>query len=110
MVTRSSIDCKRVHSSRFGDSGCRPCSAIVIGAHVDHLGRGVEGKSLARPDERGMVHFGADDNASGVAEVGPAARAGVEGGDVVVRMAGKTIDTIYDCLTSAPMGHIEGFS
>ncbi|UCH73623.1 MAG: M28 family peptidase [Rhodospirillales bacterium] len=40
---------------------------VVIGAHVDHLGRGVEGKSLARPDEAGQVHYGADDNASGVA-------------------------------------------
>ena len=42
-------------------------SAVVIGAHVDHLGRGVEGKSLARPEEAGQVHYGADDNASGVA-------------------------------------------
>lgn len=41
--------------------------AIVIGAHVDHLGRGVEGKSLAQPEEAGQVHYGADDNASGVA-------------------------------------------
>jgi Tol biopolymer transport system component len=40
---------------------------VVIGAHVDHLGRGIEGKSLARPDEKGKVHYGADDNASGVA-------------------------------------------
>lgn len=41
--------------------------ALVLGAHVDHLGRGVEGKSLARPEEAGEVHYGADDNASGVA-------------------------------------------
>ena len=39
----------------------------MIGAHVDHLGRGLEGKSLALPEEQGQVHFGADDNASGVA-------------------------------------------
>ncbi len=49
-------------------AGDRPSAEVVIvGAHVDHLGRGVEGKSLARPDEAGQVHHGADDNASGVA-------------------------------------------
>ncbi|MDH3230968.1 MAG: M28 family peptidase [Alphaproteobacteria bacterium] len=40
---------------------------VVVGAHVDHLGRGIEGKSLARAEEKGQVHYGADDNASGVA-------------------------------------------
>ena len=40
---------------------------LAIGAHVDHLGRGEASGSLARDDERGQVHFGADDNASGVA-------------------------------------------
>ncbi len=39
---------------------------IVIGAHVDHLGRGTGG-SLAKGDEVNQVHYGADDNASGVA-------------------------------------------
>ncbi|MDH3660429.1 MAG: M28 family peptidase [Alphaproteobacteria bacterium] len=42
-------------------------SAVMVGAHVDHLGHGIEGKSLARGDQRGEIHFGADDNASGVA-------------------------------------------
>jgi hypothetical protein len=37
---------------------------IVIGAHYDHLGRGEIG-SLT-PEQRGEVHNGADDNASGV--------------------------------------------
>jgi hypothetical protein len=41
--------------------------AIVIGAHYDHLGHGGQG-SLA-PDAVGVVHPGADDNASGVAAV-----------------------------------------
>jgi len=40
---------------------------IVVGAHVDHLGHGQVSGSLAREDERGQVHYGADDNASGVA-------------------------------------------
>ena len=38
--------------------------AIVIGAHYDHLGRGVDG-SLAQRE--GEIHHGADDNASGTA-------------------------------------------
>lgn len=40
---------------------------IVVGAHYDHLGRGRGGDSLARKGEEGQVHYGADDNASGVA-------------------------------------------
>lgn len=42
-------------------------SAVMVGAHVDHLGRGVGAGSLAREEEKGQVHVGADDNASGVA-------------------------------------------
>ncbi len=45
----------------------KPLPAIMIGAHVDHLGRGQGGGSLARDDEKGQIHYGADDNASGVA-------------------------------------------
>jgi Tol biopolymer transport system component len=40
---------------------------IVIGAHIDHLGKGVSSSSLARGDEADEIHYGADDNASGVA-------------------------------------------
>lgn len=47
----------------------RSTQIIVIGAHVDHLGRGQWSGSLARDNERGMIHSGADDNASGVASV-----------------------------------------
>lgn len=39
---------------------------VVLGAHVDHLGRGETSGSLAREAERGEIHRGADDNASGV--------------------------------------------
>ena len=42
---------------------------VLLGAHYDHLGRGRGGDSLARGDEAGQVHNGADDNASGVAAV-----------------------------------------
>ncbi len=40
---------------------------VILGAHVDHLGRGEVSGSLAREDERNAIHYGADDNASGVA-------------------------------------------
>jgi hypothetical protein len=41
---------------------------IVIGAHYDHLGHGLDGNSLdANP--QGKIHNGADDNASGTAGV-----------------------------------------
>jgi len=40
--------------------------AVVVGAHIDHLGSGRSSGSLARQDEESMIHFGADDNASGV--------------------------------------------
>lgn len=44
--------------------------SLVIGAHGDHLGRGqLGGSSLAKNDEKDMIHLGADDNASGVAGV-----------------------------------------
>ncbi len=42
-------------------------SAVVVGAHLDHLGRGQASGSLARENEKGLIHPGADDNASGVA-------------------------------------------
>ncbi len=46
--------------------GTGRAGAVVLGAHYDHLGRG-SGASLARDGERGAIHPGADDNASGVA-------------------------------------------
>ena len=48
-----------------GDAGFNP--ALVVGAHIDHLGRGQSSSSLARSDEESQIHYGADDNASGVA-------------------------------------------
>ncbi len=39
--------------------------AVVLGAHVDHIGDGMD--SLAGDEAQGQVHPGADDNASGVA-------------------------------------------
>jgi hypothetical protein len=42
---------------------------IAVGAHYDHLGHGRNGNSLARSEEAGQFHLGADDNASGTAAV-----------------------------------------
>lgn len=41
----------------------------ILGAHIDHLGRGGSSNSLAKEDEQDQIHVGADDNASGVAAV-----------------------------------------
>ena len=41
--------------------------AILVGAHIDHLGAGRSSSSLARDNEETLIHPGADDNASGVA-------------------------------------------
>ncbi len=40
---------------------------LIIGAHFDHLGHGETSGSLAQGDEDGLIHPGADDNASGIA-------------------------------------------
>jgi len=50
-----------------GASPRRAREHIVIGAHYDHLGLGENGSRDRR--SRGLVHNGADDNASGVAGV-----------------------------------------
>lgn len=47
----------------------RATQSILIGAHGDHLGRGENGSSLATSNEQGQIHYGADDNASGVSAV-----------------------------------------
>lgn len=41
---------------------------VLLGAHYDHLGRGQTG-TLARKNEEGEIHNGADDNASGTSMV-----------------------------------------
>ena len=49
-------------------------ATIVIGAHGDHLGLGDVHSSLGKQDELSKVHYGADDNASGVAALMELAR------------------------------------
>jgi hypothetical protein len=50
----------------FLDNGAE--FTIVIGAHYDHLGRGLDHNSLD-PNPNGKIHNGADDNASGTSGV-----------------------------------------
>ena len=56
-------------ASERGSGASRPRTGehVVIGAHYDHLGLGENGSRDRR--SRGLVHNGADDNASGVAGV-----------------------------------------
>ena len=42
-------------------------NTIVIGAHYDHLGHGDPGSGSLHAPQDGMIHNGADDNASGIA-------------------------------------------
>lgn len=55
--------------ARLKISPSRTSPVLVIGAHVDHLGHGELSGSRRLSDEKGMIHAGADDNASGVASV-----------------------------------------
>jgi hypothetical protein len=49
-------------------SGDEPSEQVIaVGAHIDHLGRGASSSSLAREEESQQIHYGADDNASGIA-------------------------------------------
>lgn len=50
-----------------GQTGPHPNPAVVIGAHVDHLGAKAGQGSRATEKEQDQIHYGADDNASGVA-------------------------------------------
>jgi Tol biopolymer transport system component len=42
-------------------------SLVIIGAHTDHIGHGEDLSSRDQEADAGKVHYGADDNASGVA-------------------------------------------
>ena len=52
---------------RADDQPAAKQPAVLLGAHVDHLGPSAGPGSLAREDEKQLIHHGADDNASGVA-------------------------------------------
>jgi Tol biopolymer transport system component/Zn-dependent M28 family amino/carboxypeptidase len=69
----ANIDIARIKTTGRNVLGRLPATeasagqTVLIGAHVDHLGKGASSSSLARGDEANKIHYGADDNASGVA-------------------------------------------
>lgn len=50
-----------------GEQGPHPAPAVLVGAHIDHLGPSAGPGSMAKEGEEDQIHRGADDNASGVA-------------------------------------------
>lgn len=54
-------------TSKPVDPHAIPRELVIIGAHIDHLGTGAGGSSLAKEEEASGIHRGADDNASGIA-------------------------------------------
>ena len=42
---------------------------IIIGGHLDHLGIGKTSASLSKNENKNIIHYGADDNASGIASL-----------------------------------------
>ncbi len=60
-LTRRTVLVKNVGGMIPGDS-----SVLVVGAHYDHLGYGQSGSLETKP---GLIHNGADDNASGVSSI-----------------------------------------
>lgn len=55
--------------ARLDPAAAKKAKAVLIGAHGDHLGLGLAGSSLASSKQKDKIHYGADDNASGVAGV-----------------------------------------
>jgi hypothetical protein len=76
-VTRHETEVSNVIGRLEGSDPARAGEQIVIGAHYDHLGYGAFGSM--RPEARGEVHPGADDNASGAAGLIALARAFASG-------------------------------
>ena len=66
-LTRETVNVKNVGGIIKGNLN----SVIVLGAHYDHLGYGQSG---SLEEKSGLIHNGADDNASGVASILEAAR------------------------------------
>ena len=60
-------------------AGRRRTSSVYLGTLPDYAARGVEGA---------LIH--------GVTDGGPAAEAGIQGGDLIVEIAGSKVANIYD--------------
>jgi hypothetical protein len=78
--------------------GPRAGQVVVVGAHYDHLGRG--GAGSLDPDSTGVIHNGADDNASGTAALIETARL-LRG-----RLAGDRRTVVFVAFTAEELGTI----
>jgi len=67
-IITETIQTHNVFASMKGSVPSYAGEYIMIGAHHDHLGRGGKGSSSRQPDTM-AIHYGADDNASGVTGV-----------------------------------------
>lgn len=78
VVLEASVDVQKIRKTGRNVIGKLPATikvesdlphqqAIVVGAHIDHLGKGRSKGSLETNASQEVIHFGADDNASGVA-------------------------------------------
>lgn len=78
VVLEATVDIQKIRKTGRNVIGKLPASlkeetdlpyqqAIVVGAHIDHLGKGRARGSLETNATQEVIHFGADDNASGVA-------------------------------------------
>lgn len=76
--------------------GARKPGAIVIGAHLDHLGQG--GSGTGALDAQPGIHNGADDNASGIAALLEVAR------QLAPRRAELTRDVVFIAFSAEEMG------
>ena len=79
--------------------GTSDAPPLIVGAHIDHLGRGTSG-SLAKRKERGEIHIGADDNASGVGGLLHVAER------LVARRAPLTRDVLFAAWSGEELGLI----
>ncbi len=71
---RLSVELERVRKTCHNLVGVLPPTGgceeyVMVGAHYDHIGTGEGLGSLAKEGEKGQIHNGADDNASGTAVV-----------------------------------------
>ena len=73
-------------------------SLVVIGAHVDHIGHGENLSSRDEQADAGKVHYGADDNASGVAALLEIAQ------DLAAQRAAGKLSLRHDILFAAWTG------
>ncbi len=67
-IVKNSVATQNVVYLLKGEDPILSDEYIVIGAHYDHLGMGGKGTGSRVPDTS-VVHYGADDNASGVAAI-----------------------------------------